>query len=70
MPERKETGILSLNVKKLINLHLVWNITRKLHWGRGRVFVITRLILVRVRSEGLPKCGNTIIKSFSRVKLL
>ena len=25
MPERKNTGILSLNVKKLINLHLVWN---------------------------------------------
>ena len=33
MPERKKTGILSLNVKKLINLHLVWNTTRRLQWG-------------------------------------
>ena len=30
MPERKKTGILSLNVKKLINLHLVRNTIQKL----------------------------------------
>ena len=28
MPERKKTGILSMNVKKLINLQLVWNTVR------------------------------------------
>ena len=43
MPERKKTGILSLNVKKLISLHLVWNTTRKLQWGS--LFFIKRLIL-------------------------
>ena len=42
MPERKNTGILSLNVKKLINLHLVWNTIRRLQWGS--LFLITRLI--------------------------
>ena len=46
MPERKKTGILSLNVKKLINLHLHWNTIRKLQWER--LFFITRLILVRI----------------------
>ena len=33
MPERKKTGILSLNVEKLINLHLVWNKIQILMWG-------------------------------------
>ena len=33
LPELKKTGILSLNVKILINLHLVWNTVQKLQWG-------------------------------------
>ena len=41
MPERKKIGILSLNVKKLINLHLLWNTIQKLQWGS--LFFITRL---------------------------
>ena len=32
-PERKKTKTLFLNVKKLLNLHLVWNTIGKLHWG-------------------------------------
>ena len=62
MPERKKIGILYLNVKKLINFHLLWNTIRKLQWGS--LFFITRLILVRIWSESLPKYGSTIIKSF------
>ena len=42
MPERKKTKILSLNVKKLIKLHLVWNIIQKLQ--QGSLFFISRLI--------------------------
>ena len=33
MPERKKTEIISLNTKKLITQHLVWNTIRKLQWG-------------------------------------
>ena len=39
MPERKKIGIFSLNVKKLINLHLLWNTIKELHWGS--LFFIT-----------------------------
>ena len=46
----------------MINLQLVWNIIRKLQ--RGSLFFITRLILVGIWSESLPKCGSTIIKFF------
>ena len=46
MPERKKTGILSLSVKALINLHLVLNTIRKLQWES--LFFITRLILVQI----------------------
>ena len=62
MPESKKIGILSLNVKKLINLHLLWNAIRKLQWGS--LFFITQLILVWIWSESLLKYGSTIIKSF------
>ena len=62
MPERKKIGIWSLNVKKLINLHLLWNTIRKLQWGS--LFFITRIILVRIWSESLPKYDSTIINSF------
>ena len=60
--QRKKTRILSLNAKKLINLHLAWKIIRKLQ--SGSLFFITRLILVRIWSENLPKYGSTIIKPF------
>ena len=30
MPEREKTGILSLNVRQLINMHLAWNTVRGL----------------------------------------
>ena len=62
MPERKKIGILSLNMKKLINLHLLWNTIRKFQWGS--LFFITLLILVWIWRESLPKYGSTIIKSF------
>ena len=62
MPERKKIGILSLNVKKLISLHLLWNTIWKLQWGS--LLFITWLILVQIWSESLPKYGSTIIKSF------
>ena len=58
----KKTGILSLNVRKLINLHLVCNTIQKLHWGS--LFFIPCLILVQILSESLPKYGITIINSF------
>ena len=61
MPEHKKIGTLSLNVKKLISLHLLWNTIWKLQWGS--LLFITWLILVQIWSESLPKYGSTIIKS-------
>ena len=61
------TGILSLNVKKLISLHLVWNKIQKLQWGS--LFFITPVMLVGIWSESLPKHGSTIIKSFLGIVL-
>ena len=65
--EHKKTGILSLNVKKLISLHLVWNKIQKLQWGS--LFFITSVMLVGIWSESLPKHGSTIIKSFLGIVL-
>ena len=44
-PERKKTGILFLNVRKLINLHLIWNTIRRLK--KGSLFFVTRLIIIK-----------------------
>ena len=62
MPERKNDGILSLNVKKLLILHLVWKTNRILQYGS--LFFIMRLILVRIWRGNLPKYGRTITKFF------
>ena len=51
---------LSLNVKKLLILHLVWKTNRILQYGS--LFFIMGLILVL--SDNLPKYGRTITKSF------
>ena len=45
--------ILCLNVKQLINLHLVWNTIRSLQYGS--LFLIMQLILVLIWSKGLPE---------------
>ena len=67
MPERKKDGILSLNVKKLTILHLVW----KTNWilKYGSLFFIMRLILVRIWRDNLPKYDRAITKSFLRTVL-
>ena len=62
MPERKNDGILSLNVKKLLILHLVWKTNRILQYGS--LFLIMRLILVRIWRDNLPKYGRLITKFF------
>ena len=62
MPERKNDGILSLNVKKLLILHLVWKTNRILQYGS--LFFIMRLILVRIWRDNLPKYGRPITKFF------
>ena len=62
MPERKNDGILSLNVKKLLILHLVWKTNWILQYGS--LFFIMRLILVRILRDNLPKYGRTITKFF------
>ena len=58
MPERKNDGILSLNVKKLLILHLVWKANRILQ--HGSLFFIMQLILVRIWRNNLPKYGKAI----------
>ena len=63
MPEHKNDGILSLNEKKLLILHLVWKTNRILQYGS--LFFIMRLILVRIWRDNLPKYGRPITK-FSR----
>ena len=62
MPERKNNGILSLNVKKLLILRLVWKTNRILQYGS--LFFITRLILVDIWRDNLPKYGKAITKFF------
>ena len=57
MPERNNDGILSLNVKKLLILHLVWKTNRILQYGS--LFFIMRLILVRIWRDNLPKYGRS-----------
>ena len=58
MPEIKDDGILSLNVKELLILHLVWETNRILQYGS--LFFIMRLILVRIWRDNLPKYGRAI----------
>ena len=62
MPERKNNGVLSLNVKKLLILRLVWKTNRILQYGS--LFFITRLILVDIWRDNLPKYGKAITKFF------
>ena len=62
MPEHKNGGILALNVKKLLILHLVW----KTNWilQCGILFFIMQLIFVRIWRDNLPKYGKAIAKFF------
>ena len=62
MPERKNDGILSLNVKKLLILHLVWKANQILQYRS--LFFIMRLILVRIWRDKLPEYGRPITKFF------
>ena len=62
MPEHKNDAILSLNVKKLLILHLVWKINQILHYES--LFFIMQLLLVRIWRDNLPKYGRAIIKFF------
>ena len=62
MPERKNDGILSLNVKKLLILNLVWETNRMLQYGS--LFFIMQLILVPIWRDNLPKYGRAITKFF------
>lgn len=57
--ENVRKQILCLNVKQLINLHLVWNRIRSLQCGR--LFLIMQLILVLIWSKGLPEHGCIIM---------
>ena len=63
MPKRKNDEILSLNVKRLLILHLVWKTNWILHYGS--LFFFMRLILVRIWRDKLPKYGTAITKFFS-----
>ena len=63
IPECKNGGISSLNVKKLLIFHLVWKTNRILQYGS--LFFIMRLILLRIWRDKLPKCGMAITKFFS-----
>ena len=58
----KNDGMLSLNVKMLLILHLVWKANRILQYGS--LFFIMRLILVRIWRDNLPKYGRAITKFF------
>ena len=62
MPECKNDGILSLNVKKLLILHLVWKTNRILQYGS--LFFIMRIILVRIWRDNLPKYGRAFTKFY------
>ena len=61
MPKRKNDGILPLNVKKLLILHLVWKTNRILQYGS--LFFVIWLILVRIWRDNLPKCARKITLS-------
>ena len=60
MPDRRNDGILSLNVKKLLILYLIW----KTNLQYGSLFFIMRLILVCIWRDNLPKYGRPITNSF------
>ena len=62
MPERKNDVILSLNVKKLLILHLVWKTNRILQYES--LFFIMWLILVRIWRDNLSKYDRAITKLF------
>ena len=62
IPECKNGGISSLNVKKLLIFHLVWKTNRILQYGS--LFFIMQLILARIWRENLPKYGTAITKFF------
>ena len=62
MPECKNDGILSWNVKKLLILHLVWKTNRILQCGS--LFFIMRLIIVCIWRDNLLKYGRAITKFF------
>ena len=62
MPEPQNDGILSLNVKELLILHLVWKTNWILQYGS--LFFIMQLILVRIWRGNLPKYGTAITKFF------
>ena len=67
MPERKNDGILSLNVKKLLILYLVWKTNQALqYWS---LFYIMQLILVRISRDNLLQSGRAIRKSFLGIVL-
>ena len=63
MLEHKNDGILSLNVKKVLILYLVWKKNRILQYGK--LFFTKQLILVRISRDNLPNYGRAITKSFS-----
>ena len=60
MPEHKNDGILSLNVKKLLILHLVCKTNQILKYGS--LFFIMQLILVHIWRDNLSKYGRAITK--------
>ena len=63
MPERKNDGILSLNVKKVTNL--AHRLEKQIeYYSMGVYFFIMRLILVRIWRDNLPKYGKPITKFF------
>ena len=68
MPECKNDGILLLNLKKLLILHLVWKTNWILQYGS--LFFIMQLILVRIWRDNLPKYGRAITKFFLGIVLI
>ena len=62
MPKRKIDRVLSLNVKKLLILQLVFKKNRILHYES--LFFIMRLNLVRIWRDNFPKHGRAIAKFF------
>ena len=62
MPEYKNDGMLSLNVKKVLILHLVWKTNQILQYGS--LFFIMRLIFVHIWRDNLSKYGRAITTFF------
>ena len=62
LSECQNDGILSLNVKKLLILHLVWKTNCILQCSS--LFFIMQLILVLIWKYNLPKHGRTITQFF------